>query len=278
MRLSLRSAMPDKASAVARARRLADVWGLKIGSELEGATCSVVFEATDSVGQDLVLKAPFSYVEERESWHVLRAFAGDGGVEVLRQDDESGAVLMPRLRPGKTLTEAGLSDDDATAICARLILQLRTAPIVEARTLARWCQELFEDPTNSLVDEARKVYEKLMEAPPAPMLLHGDLHHFNILSSGVQWVAIDPKGILGDPAFEIAGFMRNPVPNPPGADGMARRLRLFADLLGDPPERLWGWAFTETVLCWKQSDEGEFPASWSTASEAIWEVRREFGW
>lgn len=265
-----------KNAALRRAGELAPLWDLQLGDELPGATCSVVYEVWNSHGQDLALKVPFSYAEERDSWRVLEAFSGHGGVGVLRHDPESGAVLMPRLKPGQMLLDAEPDDEKALAICADLTLSLRQTPAVQAMTLERWFKELFDEPSNVLIDEARKVYLNLAESAPEPVLLHGDLHHLNILSNGDRWVAIDPKGILGDPAFELVAFMRNPVDRTPDASGMARRLRQFADLLGDPPDRLWGWALAETVLCDKQCSNEEFKTSWSAASQAIWEVRSEF--
>ncbi len=41
--------------------------------------------------------------------------------------------------------------------------------------------------------------------------LHGDLHHDNILHSARGWLAIDPKGVLGDPCFDAANLFYNPL-------------------------------------------------------------------
>jgi streptomycin 6-kinase len=267
--------MPSRTNALLRARSAAKEWGLTLGEELPGATCSVVLAATDEDGNDLVLKAPFANAEECESGPVMVALGSHGAVEVLRLDPVTSVVLMPRLRPGTNLADSGLSDLEGVRICAELILRLRKAPRIDAMPLARWCKELFEDPTNALILEARKVCLSLLDTSPPPVLLHGDLHHYNILSHNGTWLFIDPKGIAGDPAFDIAGYMRNPIGRAPGPEGMAQRLRLFADLLGDPPYRLWGWAFSETVLCAKQ-DGYSFTDSWCAAAEAIWDVRAEF--
>ena len=50
---------------------------------------------------------------------------------------------------------------------------------------------------------------------PGPVALHGDMHHFNVLRAGREpWLAIDPKGLAGDPCFDVCQFLRNPEPVP----------------------------------------------------------------
>jgi len=219
-----------------------------------------------------VLKVPFPHAEEATAWRTVESFSGHGGVELLRCDLASGAMLMPRLRPGTTLDTCGLDDLEQVDVCAELILKLRTAPRVDGIPLARWYRELNDMVESDLVREARRVYAELSAESPRVVLLHGDLHHYNILRHGDSWVLIDPKGLLGDPSFEIVGFMRNNVGTDPCAAMMRARLVRFAERLGDPIERLWGWAFTQTVLCTASTSR-----SWGDACEraaaAIWEAR-----
>ena len=249
------------------ANRLSEAWGLNLGPTLPGASCSLVLEAD----QDRVLKVPFPHAEEASAWQTVQAFNGHGGVKLLRHDAETGAMLMPRLRPGTTLDTSSLSDLRQVDVCAELILKLRAAPVVEGISLARWYFELDEMADSQLVRQARHVYADLQSYAGSPALLHGDMHHFNILRHGDSWVVIDPKGLVGDPSFEVVGFMRNPIGNTPGAAGMRARLERFSERLGDPIERLWGWAFTQTVLC--TSSPSSFAGACERAAEAIWEAR-----
>lgn len=85
------------------------------------------------------------------------------------------------------------------------------------------------------------------------MILHGDLHHANILRSTVSgWVAIDPKGISGDCGYEVGPFMLNRLPA--GASEsvikeiLNRRLSVFSDELRISRKRLAGWAFCHATL------------------------------
>lgn len=275
---SIYSAWPASVvnAAYSSAGDLAKRWHLSIEGPLPGATCSVVLAARDKRGVEFVLKVPFAGTEECDSLPVMVAFSEHGGVSVLRHDKATGAVLMPRLRPGRMLIDFGLDEDSSVDICAQVISRLRLVRAGFALTIERWFEELNKEQADPLGLEAHAVVSHLLATSPPAKLVHGDLHHFNILSHGDTWIAIDPKGVLADPAFEVAAFMRNPAPNPLGPEGMARRLRRFAERLGDPPERLWGWSFAQTVLCGLQSDAEEFGASWKKAAQAIFEVRGEF--
>jgi hypothetical protein len=64
-----------------------------------------------------------------------------------------------------------------------------------------------EDKTNfapQFVKKARRFFDELMALSKKNFLLHSDLHHQNILSAEREpFLAIDPKGIVGDIWFEI---------------------------------------------------------------------------
>jgi streptomycin 6-kinase len=96
-----------------------------------------------------------------------------------------------------------------------------------------------------------------------PVLLHGDLHHENILAAGRQpWLAIDPKGLAGEPAYEIGALLRNPIPQLytwPDLDRItARRIDQLAEELTLDRERLIGWGLAQAVLSawWNVEDHG----------------------
>ena len=86
------------------------------------------------------------------------------------------------------------------------------------------------------------------------MLLHGDLHHDNILQNGHDWIAIDPKGVVGTSDYEVAAFIRNPIPelltlvDPKSI--IHDRISAFSTTLGIPQERILDWCFVQSVLSW----------------------------
>ncbi len=104
-----------------------------------------------------------------------------------------------------------------------------------------------------LVAEAETLYGELCTTAPEPVLLHGDLHGYNVLMSP-EAVVIDPKGIVGDPAFEPAAFLSNHLPPHKNQweHCLAQRIEIFEATFGP---RVLPWAFAQMVLSALWHDE-----------------------
>jgi streptomycin 6-kinase len=115
-----------------------------------------------------------------------------------------------------------IEDDAATEIAAEIMARLfspsdRDFP-ADLQPLRERFSSLFNKAGNdraagisSLYVEAAETAERLLAAPHDIRPLHGDLHHENILRGERGWLAIDPKGVLGDPAFDAANLFYNPL-------------------------------------------------------------------
>ncbi|HEX2697620.1 MAG TPA: aminoglycoside phosphotransferase family protein [Anaerolineales bacterium] len=80
-------------------------------------------------------------------------------------------------------------------------------------------------------------------------LIHGDLHHFNILSSERGWLAIDPKGIIGPAAYEVGPLLINPWGDIQKISQLAeRRIAILSERLGFTRKSLRDWALCHSVL------------------------------
>ena len=95
-----------------------------------------------------------------------------------------------------------------------------------------------------------------------PVLLHGDLHHWNILSAERHpWIAIDPKGVVGEPAYEVGALLRNKVDARPGGPSpsaiVRRRVDILSEELGIHRDRLLGWGLAQAILsAWWDIEDG----------------------
>ena len=113
-----------------------------------------------------------------------------------------------------------------------------------------------------LVERAASLFDELVASAPDPVLLHGDLHHANVLaSSRGPWLAIDPHGMLGDPGYDVGAMVYNPFPDdrdPALAALVPARVEQLADLGGQPVERVVAWAFVTAILheVWTWEDGG----------------------
>jgi streptomycin 6-kinase len=229
-------------------------------------------------GEALVLKLLPSGSDEWRSGEVLRHWDGRGAVRLIEQ--APGAVLIERARPGEDLTplvEAG-RDDEATAILCEVMAQLdRPAPAaVSLRTIEDWGQgfernrpaALALGMDSELIDRAGALFHQFCATQAAPIVLHGDLQHFNVVFDANRgWLVIDPKGVIGEAAYETGAMLRNPMTHPALCADPAtieRRARIICGRLGHRYERVIGWCFSQWVLSvlWAIEDRLPYAPSW----------------
>ena len=192
----------------------------------------------------------------------LGFFGGRGAVEVLARDDDRGALLLERAEPGVTLrTLVSEHDEQATAVLVGLMRRLhRPAPpglvLEELSTrVADFDAHLARFPGDDplprrLVERARDLWAELCASAPRRVVLHGDLHHENVLAATREpWLAIDPHGVLGDPGYEIGAVLYNPFDgDEPVLELLPARIEQFADGLAMPVDRVVAWGFVQAVL------------------------------
>ncbi len=265
----------------------AERWSLVIGSPFAPLSYNYVAPAVRQKDEtNVVLKIGFPSVELQTEAQALRLYDGRGIARLLETDAQNGALLLERLSPGETLIALAARDDEAaTEIAARVMGALwRPAPPAPHvfPTLADWFAGLtrlrarFEGGTGPLpaplVERAEGLCADLLGFPEPFVLLHGDLHHFNILTAAREpYLAIDPKGLVGEPAYEIGAFLHNALPErgnePCLARLLSRRIHIFASVLGLDAARIRGWAVAQAVLsaCWTVEDHGH---GWESAIAA----------
>jgi streptomycin 6-kinase len=229
-----------------------------------------------------VLKLALPGQAVRAEADALAGFAGRGAARLLAADPDEGALLLERLVPGTPLATLAARDDDAATRAAGGVITALRRPAPPAALLADaagWVRLLDRALAASwplprpMLGRAAALFRDLdASAPPeAPVLLHGDLHHGNILAGGQggAWRAVDPRGLRGDPAFEAAALLRNP-PGSPLVARAPRRIALLAEATGLDRARIAGWGYASAVLaaCWAIED-GEDAAPWTAAAEVI---------
>ena len=221
----------------------------------------------------LVLKL-ITHADEAGQRAALLHFAGRGAVRLL--DWEGPALLLERARPGEPLVRLVLHDrdDEATRLACDVMAGLHQQPAAapaELRTVEGWgrgfarvrAAGVERGVEAGLIDRAGQVYAELCASQGERVLLHGDLHHHNILSDEARgWLAIDPKGVIGERAYETGALLRNPMGRPDlfaKPQIVARRAAILSERLGLDPARVLGWAFSQAVLSalWSVEDGGE---------------------
>jgi streptomycin 6-kinase len=259
-------ALPDQIEQIAKR------WALTLGRHFPGIIYNYVAPATRADGTPCVFKLSRYVDETRNEIAALQLWDGDGAARLLQADPDIGALLIERLEPGTMLSEEAASDDDAaTIIAAGILRQLwRPAPQDERhglRPLATWF-DAYERNREALSRgdggfpaglflRADAVRRDLFASTDTQIVLHGDLHHFNVLrAQRAEWLAIDPKGLSGDRCFDVCQFFRNPMPAGVAPAVNSRRLDIFCSELGLDRERAKAWCLVHAVLdaCWDYED------------------------
>ena len=254
------------ASLEGRLGDLATELGLELGPALP-QSFHAVRAVTRADGTPAVLKAgvPDGHLDAEIS--ALRAYDGRGAVRLLWADPARGALLLERADPGHDVT--ALPDADATAVIADRLRELHRAPVPDGLDHVRSEQAALDghlarfpgdDPLpRRLVSAAASLWTELCSSAPREVLLHGDLHHHNVLAAAREpWLAIDPHGRVGDPGYDCGQLLYNPLDADPVllADRAPARLEQLADTLGVDPGRARAWGFAVCVLSevWNAGD------------------------
>ncbi|WP_374626551.1 aminoglycoside phosphotransferase family protein [Pandoraea sp.] len=190
--------------------------------------------------------------EEIAGADVMSWWAGDGAAPVLAHDGE--ALLMVRAQGSASLARMAREgrDDDATRILCATAARLhrpRAAPTPPLTSLTQWFSALstLSSTQPPILAHSARAARELLGAPQERVVLHGDLHHGNVLDFGeMDWLAIDPKGLHGERGFDYANLFCNPDGETALAPGIfARRVDVVTQAADIDRERLLKW-----VLAW----------------------------
>lgn len=261
-------------------------WQLSVGEPFD-LTYHYVAAVTCADGTPAVLKLGVPGAESlAEQAPALEAFAGRGSVRMLRSDLDRAALLLERIEPGWRLRElVPARDSEATSAAVGVIRRLHVppppgCPLPDALTQVGafdWYLSTFgaSGPLPAdLVTRAAGLIRELCESATERVVLHGDLHHDNILRGGrEQWLAIDPHGLVGDPCYEVGSLLFNPDP----ADRdraltalVPYRVEQLAAELAMPLDRVVAWGFVKSVMSDVWTAQEWSPGSdWSPDSRAL---------
>ena len=187
---------------------------------------------------------------------ILTCFNGRGSVQLLESDE--GAHLLefvdgPQL---KSLVLNG-GDQQATNIIADTIEALHSysGPVpLGLINMERNFQSLFQLVTRSPLDSVymagAKVAETLIASEQELRILHGDIHHENILLSSKRgWLAIDPQCVVGERTYDIANTFYNPKGYSAQSEEIIKmRSHIFSRKLKMDQKRILEFAFAYGCL------------------------------
>jgi streptomycin 6-kinase len=198
-------------------RELLDEWELRVDGTAAYGNCALVVPVLARDGQRAVLKVQFPHWEAETEHLALRAWAGNGAVQLLRADPRRFALLLERLEPRDLTTIDAL---DACEIVGRTYKRLHVPAGPQYRTLSgelrRWVEGFRQLPASApvphrYVEQAISLATDFIADPATDgRLIHTDLHYENMLAAEREpWLVIDPKPLSGDPHYEVAPLIWN---------------------------------------------------------------------
>jgi streptomycin 6-kinase len=249
------------------ASECASAWELTLGAPFEEPAFSYVAPAVRADGTATVLKLTFPDAESEHEAAALAHWDGAGAVRLLAHNPDRRALLIERCVPGTALWDVA-DEEEANAAAAAVLRALWRPPPArhDIRPLAgearRWAAELpgrfarhgapFD---RAVLDRAVGWIEELLGAPDGdPVVLHQDFHGGNVLrAERERWLAIDPKPLVGERAFDAASLLRDRRPDLAGEAHPVRRMRRRLDQLSEAlaldRERMRRWAVVH-ALAW----------------------------
>lgn len=215
-------------------------------------------------GTEAVLKLAVPGKELLTELEALRHYQGYGMACLLDADRDKGVLILERLKPGKTLHSLGHErDEEATAIAAGIMKKLHV-PIKASHpelfpSVKDWSEGLkrlrqhYNGGTGTLsermVEQAEHHFVELLNNAGQPLLLHGDLHHGNIIAAEREsWLAIDPKGVIGEAEYGVIPFLLNHVPSNSRYETTERRIDILTSLLQLDKRKVLAYGLSHSVL------------------------------
>lgn len=234
----------------------------------------------------VVLKMGVPNNEMLSEMGALKLFNGEGACRLLDYDEERYWMLLERLTPGVMLSTLE-DDEEATHIAAEVMqkiwrsgLDIPAAHVSKFIKLSDWFDGLKKlrprfnggtGPFNKkILQRVERSVADFLAENHQPVLMHGDFHHFNILSSERGWLIIDPKGVMGPACYEVGPLLINPWGDFLSRTNhrlmMKRRIDILHEHLGFERERIHEWGLAHAVLS----------AWWSMEDSTGWESTMAF--
>lgn len=268
---------------------LAKRWGIQSAELIADTRSSLVHRVLRRDGSQAIIKQlKPGGLHELPGIDLLDWRQGQGMVQLL--DRAETACLLEdagttTLRDYRLTHGEDAANDVIVVLLDKMHIASTLAPPVTLVPLRQHFRALFEGVKRAALSDlsdvltvCAEIAENLLASQTDIRPLHGDLHHENIVSGGSRgWLAIDPQGLVGDPAYDVANIFGNPIGAFPEIIDRRRILRLtslFASVIGCSEEKVLRYAIAHAGLsiCWSMED-GDSISGNGNATERLAFVR-----
>ncbi len=257
-----------------------EMWGLARGTLCPTMSMNYIEFTSTADGEPVALKIGVPHEELFTEMEALALYDGRGAVRLLAADRDRGAILLQRAIPGTMLWQIG--DNAQQTETAASVMKALWRSVPEESHLphfSRWTERAFRltrtewDPQEQwprdLLDRAEQIMDRVSRDHTGDVVLHGDLHHENILwDEASGWLVIDPKGVIGPRCLEVGRYIQNQLPGDAPLsirEALVReRIEIFSDILAIPRRDVVAGALVDCVLghVWYFEEEGPLGEDW----------------
>ncbi|MEO3946453.1 aminoglycoside phosphotransferase family protein [Gorillibacterium sp. CAU 1737] len=245
-----------------RGKTLSKDWGLSEVELIPSYSANLVLRCqAERYGPSVLKLAPSRSAELRTELQALRSYEGTRFCRLYEADLENGALLIEAIQPGTPLREVGRLEERIQAFCS-VYEGLHRPPVSDevyptyldwvTRIAAYMTREAAGSPLQQAICRAEELCRELSLRYSRPLLLHGDLHHDNLLLDRAgEYRIIDPKGVVGDPIWDLPRFLLNELEDEPSDEvyvRMNRAISLLENRLGVPEPVLRKCLYVETAM------------------------------
>ena len=248
----------ERISIVEKYRKQWELSEIEFKSEF--STNSLIFYAVSKQYGKVILKIllPNNFDKEIPT---LKLFQGENFCKLYEYSFEDRVYIMERIVPAHTLYESA-PRNERIKIAGEIFKGLHKTDLPDSTfpTYTEWfeagkegtknredCEDLYQ-----YLDSAERMLTDICKKYSRNLLLHGDLHHENILKNEKGgYTVIDPKGVIGDPVFDLSRFIldefRDDLTSEP-KDVIIDFVQKLGDSVGIPCEILLKCLYIETVI------------------------------
>ncbi|KAB8164688.1 hydroxyurea phosphotransferase [Streptomyces sp. 3MP-14] len=282
----------------ALAEQLLERWALTPDGPAASGAVALVLPVLRADGTAAVLKLQPVDEETGGEPAALRAWRGEGAVRLLEHDPETGTMLLERLDATRSLATVPDADEALRLLSERLAQLTATPAPPGLRRLADIAADLLRrapaarehagDPASrALLDHCAGALAEVLPDGAGDRLLHWDLHYGNVLAPlpdgdrRADWLAIDPKPLAGDPAFELLPALHNRWEEVTAIGDVARavlrRFDLMTEILGLDRDRAVAWTQARILqnLLWEIESGHDGQSSHAAPDRRVAEVLRD---
>lgn len=283
----------------ALAERWLEGWALTPDGPVACGAVALVLPVRRADGTAAVLKLQPVDEETRGEPAALRAWNGEGAVRLLEHDPGTGSMLLERLDAARSLGSVPDAEEAVRLLSERLAQLTATPAPPGLRRLADLAADLLrrtppagerrtDDPAlHGLLDHCAGALAEVLPDGAGDRLLHWDLHYDNVLAPlpggdrRAAWLAIDPKPLAGDPAFELLPALHNRwdevVASGDVPRAVLRRFDLMTEALGLDRDRAATWTLARVLenLLGEIEGDGAGASSHAAPDRRVAEALRE---